>query len=403
MRNWLGPSRQKLLLAIGGLGDDSLAGSDGGDRILGLEGADTLMGGLSGDRLLGGPGRDRLYGGEGDDTIKGGGDQDGLWGGAGSDLLVGGRGSDVAIYDDAPAAVQIDLARRSAQDTGGSGVDTLRGIEEAFGSGFNDTIAGARGWNLLNGGPGDDILYGRNGNDYLWSYEGLDTMVGGAGDDYVFSSAAEGTVIHAGPGADGTIDLVTYYTLFAGSGDDWIRTISDTRNEIHAGSGNDHILSAWGNVWGGAGDDEVSEGWGTFLGGQGDDRIRAMGHLSGGQGDDLIEALATDDTLRCGSGHDTMTGGYGADRFVIDLKAIMNSGERSSLLIEDLSAEDVVDLGGFGLAAVPHLSGDPRQVRAYYLPEQDQTVFSIDWDGDSQADYKVRAWGDHTDDGTLLL
>lgn len=68
---------------IGGLGDDSLAGSDRANRLAGGNG-DDLLSGRAGD--------DTLTGGRGDDTLNGG---------TGRDVLTGGAGRDLFVFDSA--------------------------------------------------------------------------------------------------------------------------------------------------------------------------------------------------------------------------------------------------------------------------------------------------------------
>jgi len=82
------------------------------------------------------------------------------------------------------------------------------------------------------------------------------------------------------------------------------------------GSGNDTVLSGAGDdlVFGGDGDDIIftNEGDDRVFGNGGSDRIQ------GGQGDDILNGGAGNDQLNGGStGNDTLTGGIGADRFLI--------------------------------------------------------------------------------------
>ena len=63
--------------------------------------------------------------------------------------------------------------------TGGSGSDTLSGIEDVGGSSFDDIIRGDNDRNSLGGGAGDDSLVGRDGNDSLFGGTGNDTLDGG--------------------------------------------------------------------------------------------------------------------------------------------------------------------------------------------------------------------------------
>lgn len=87
---------------IGGLGNDSITGSDGpdvlfsdvgDDRFFGLSGDDVIFGGPEADFLSGGPGADLLAGEDGDDW---------MYGGPGVDLIEAIGGSDIVVPDSNP-------------------------------------------------------------------------------------------------------------------------------------------------------------------------------------------------------------------------------------------------------------------------------------------------------------
>jgi uncharacterized delta-60 repeat protein len=121
--------------------------STSGETWNGGPGDDTRSGTILADTLNGMGGNDSIVGGTGNDTIDGG---------AGNDTMDGSGGIDTASYAAAAAAVTINLANAAAQNTGGAGTDTLLSIENLIGSGFNDTLAGNSGNNVLNGGAGID-------------------------------------------------------------------------------------------------------------------------------------------------------------------------------------------------------------------------------------------------------
>jgi VCBS repeat-containing protein len=122
----------------------------------GTAGSDTINGSGFDDVLNGLAGNDVLHGLAGNDVLNGG---------AGNDLLDGGTGIDTASYADASAAVKVSLVVTSAQNTGGSGSDTLVGIENLVGSAYNDTLTGDAGANRLDGDGGADTLTGGAGAD----------------------------------------------------------------------------------------------------------------------------------------------------------------------------------------------------------------------------------------------
>ncbi|PQJ97664.1 beta strand repeat-containing protein [Chromatium okenii] len=195
--------------------NDQLTGLAGDDRLVGLAGMDTLNGGAGKDILDGGKDADSMIGGDGDDTyyvdhvgdivsetnaaVKTGGNdlvysslakytlptnvENGqisttaaanltgnalnnvLIAGAGNNVLDGGAGNDTADYSAVKKAVTVTLLRATAQATGGSGSDTLKGIENLTGSTAADTLIGNTDVNILNGGLGNDTLTGGNGKD----------------------------------------------------------------------------------------------------------------------------------------------------------------------------------------------------------------------------------------------
>ncbi len=89
----------------------------------------------------------------------------------GNNIISGLTGIDTVSYElltDFPTAligVQVSLAITTAQNTGGSGTDTLSGIENLTGSKYNDKLYGNTGDNKLDGKQGSDYLFGGDGND----------------------------------------------------------------------------------------------------------------------------------------------------------------------------------------------------------------------------------------------
>ena len=136
--------------------------------------ADTftdVIGSPQGDILLG---RDAEYNyfipGAGNDTVTGG-----------ATTAADGSESDAYDVSDATAGVTVDLSKGTS--TGGSGTDTLVGIEDVFGTEANDIITGTSSTsvgNYLAGGGGNDTLAGGPGDG-----DGPDWMDGGAGIDTV--------------------------------------------------------------------------------------------------------------------------------------------------------------------------------------------------------------------------
>ena len=110
---------------------------------------------------------DDLYGGEGNDRLSPEGDV------AQADHLFGGNGSDWADYDNAGAAVTVNLRTGlGAQRAAG---DTYNSVENVQGSDFGDTLmAGLNGKAF--GGWGDDFVYDGTGTEILRGERGADTL-----------------------------------------------------------------------------------------------------------------------------------------------------------------------------------------------------------------------------------
>lgn len=116
--------------AIGGRGDDTLAGNRADNALTGGLGHDRLEGRAGDDLLRGQAGQDHLSGGDGDDDLIGGQGRDVLEGGAGRDRLTGGQGRDVltggAGGDWLTGKGGADVFRFAAGDSGMAGAETDR-------------------------------------------------------------------------------------------------------------------------------------------------------------------------------------------------------------------------------------------------------------------------------------
>jgi Ca2+-binding RTX toxin-like protein len=250
---------------------ENVYGSYYGDIIRGNEGNNDLYG-LSGiDILYGGGGVDGLEGGEGNDILEGG---------AGADWLDGGNGDDTVNYSSSPATVfplrgfviswgvTVDLSANLAYWGDAEG-DTFSGIENVWGSRYNDTLTGTDGPNTLHGSDGNDLLSGLGGDDVLEGDAGIDTMIGGPGSDsYVVDNAGDAITEAGGQGNDTVYTLVSY-TLTAGADVETLRiswTVPELAEMNLTGNANGNVVIGHdGNnvISGGDGRDEL-----TGLGGQ---------------------------------------------------------------------------------------------------------------------------------------
>jgi Ca2+-binding RTX toxin-like protein len=285
------------------------ATGDGTDTFYGVE---NVRGSAHDDVIKGDSGANVLQGIGGNDTLVGAG---------GDDTLDGGAGSDTAAYDNAPAAVNVNLSTGKAA---GDGNDSLAAIETVRGSAFDDK---------LTGGPGADSLLGLGGNDTIVGAGGNDTLDGGAGSDTVsYSGSPAGVAVNlatgksAGQGNDTLsgfeiVDGSAFADKLTGSGaNDWLLGLvgNDT---LVGGAGSDHLD-------GGAGIDtlsyEASPGGvnvnlaaGNALG-NGTDTLTAFEIVRGSKFADTIIGGPANETLFGLGGNDKLDGGAGSDTLAYD-------------------------------------------------------------------------------------
>lgn len=290
--------------------------------LTGGSGDDTLTGGSSSDSLVGNAGNDQLFGGGNRDTLLGGDGQDTLRGGSGSDRLEGGNGLDTADYSTSSSGVSVNLDT-GATSGGDAGGDTLIGLENIVGSGFNDTLIGDDLANALYGGAGNDTLDGGLGADLLDGGSGTDTV------DYAASAA--GVTVNLGTGlasgGDAAGDTLTGIEVLSGSAFDDLLTGNTGANTLSGGSGNDTLAGGAGadSLIGGTGTDNadysasasgvtVNLSTGTHSGGDAaGDRLSGIEDLTGSAFNDSLTGDSTANTLFGGTGNDTLQGGGGAD------------------------------------------------------------------------------------------
>ncbi|TVV75375.1 calcium-binding protein [Sphingomonas solaris] len=203
-----------------GAGDDRIGGAfDLGGQILNLfanggslivdarfdNGYASINGGTAGSIVTtSGSATVNFAGGAGADVVTLGAGNDALAGGAGINRLDGGAGTDTASWT---TAVRADLSTGRAVSIGTAVFsDTLTGIENLGGSGFDDILIGDDrantfyGVNVSPGPGGNDILAGRGGDDVLWGMDGDDILLGGRGADILIGGEGDDLLVDAADG-----------------------------------------------------------------------------------------------------------------------------------------------------------------------------------------------------------
>jgi serralysin len=285
---------------------ENLEGSDFRDMFWGDDNANELSGRGGDDFLSGEGGDDHILGGDGEDFMRGG---------AGADHLEGGEGKDGADYSDSNEGVWVDLSVGKGAHGSAQG-DTLEGIEDLYGSNFDDTLTGDEGSNYIRGGKGDDLLKGGGGDDHLVGDENNDTLVGGAGADFLV-------------GGDGLGDTASYSGSNAGV------VVSLKNHSGQGGHAEGDTLYGIENISGSSFADAL----------EGDDGANA---LYGMDGNDVLKGGGGADTLIGGMGRDTMVGGAAADKFVWSAAKETGLTEATADVIKDFSFADGdrIDLSG---------------------------------------------------------
>jgi Ca2+-binding RTX toxin-like protein len=316
-----GTSNQKLNGSTQDLtfsGFENVVGSANDDRFVASSAANDLKGGAGSDtvdysnsaavvvNLHTGEGRDNNAAGDTYSSIEN------LIGGAGNDTFfaseaansfTGNGGLNRVHYEHSTSGVTINLS--NGQGSGGFATgDRYATIQNATGSGHNDTFVANNQDNNFVGGNGTDTVSYENATSAITvnllnntgsgsdaqgdTYSSIENAVGGAGSDIFISGT--GANRFDGKGGSNTVS-------YAGS------TAVEVNLETGAASG--------GNA---AGDTFV--GIQNLTGGVGADVLTGDGQantLTGGAGDDTLMGGAGDDTLMGGAGADRFTGGIGTD------------------------------------------------------------------------------------------
>jgi|GEM_PF-1319222 len=168
----------------------------------------------------------------------------------------------------------------------------------------------------LNGTHGNDRLTGTDGVDIIDGIDGKDRIYAGAGDDIVHMGNGNWGMADGGEGNDTIFGGDGADTIFGRDGDDYIDGGAQM-DKLFGGAGNDTLIGGSGRdyLYGEAGNDILrasDQEYNTLDGGEGNDQLfggASRDYLFGGDGNDI---------LRGGGGKDDLTGGEGADQFILD-------------------------------------------------------------------------------------
>lgn len=354
----------------GSAGNNVLDGANGNDTFIATLGADAIIGGLGSDTInfsglasgvtstlasysaAGATGTlsgvENITGTAFADTLTGDAGNNIIDGGLGNDIINGGAGIDTAVLSgnaNAPFNRGVFANLTTGSSTGGSGTDTLIGIENLTGSDFSDQLTGDAGNNVLSGGASSDQFF---------ATQGIDIYNGDTGD--------HDTVYFTGqPGA--TANLATGIYSFDANNHGTMTNIDD----LVGGSGSDTLT---GNA-----------AANTLDGMDGNDII------AGGLGNDLIFGGAGSDTLIADGGNDELTGNYSyfdfgdyaSDTFVIGANA-------GAVTINDFQlGVDKLDVSAFNLGGSNYWTASASQsaltVTTLTLTGQNQEVVTITLQG----------------------
>jgi Ca2+-binding RTX toxin-like protein len=309
--------------------------------------------------LLGNAIANTLNGGEGADTLEGG---------AGVDTLNGGVGDDTYIIDASDAILE----------AAGAGIDTVQasfsyaltnanlenltligtGNINGTGNAGNNAIAGNSNSNVLNGGAGNDILDGNGG---------IDTLIGGLGDDtYIVDNSADVLDAISEAANNGTDTVQTNINYILGNNlERLVQTGSDDIEGIGNALANTIIGNAGDNIIDGmAGADVMSGGAGndTYIVENASDIVTENAGSSGGF--DTIESSIDFDLATKGANVEGLTlTGVAINGKGNSLNNILVGNDRNNNLVEEssLSGNDILD-GGAGIDTMSGGTGNDKYI-----------------------------------------
>ncbi len=242
--------------------------------------------------------------------------------GQGGDDIITGNGNTQIRFDNATAGVTVDLATGNASGDASVGHDTFVGVNNVFGTNFNDTILGSSANEFLDGGNGNDTLNGFGGSDSLTGEGGADTFNyadGGGADTITDFNRAQGDTIDV----RGVAGIATFADIQSRA------TVSAGNTVIDFGGGNTLTLIAVTSL---LQSDFIfrtnfptngTSGTDTLLG------TRQSDTISGLDGNDVIKGLQGNDFIDGGVGRDVSDYSDATGSIYVDFTSGVVSGDAS--------------------------------------------------------------------------
>ena len=310
--NILDPEQGNDRLTLNAVGGDDT----GNASSLGADGMQlTINGGLGVDTLVGSEGNDLINGGDGNDVaLMGAGDDTFVWNpGDDNDTLEGEAGSDTMLFNGSNAAENIDIAANGGRvlffrnvanvtmdlnDVEAIDFNALGGADTIVVNDLSGTDVTRVANNLSAGGGGDGqpdtvVVNGTNGDDVI-------LVTGDAASTSVLGLSAQVDMT----GTEAANDRITVNAL---AGDDVVEASGLQAGAIQltadGGQGDDVLIGGDGNdvLVGGPGDDVLLGGGGTDV-------------IDGGDGDDIeIQLVAPGPNQRAAASGDRVTSATAAD------------------------------------------------------------------------------------------
>lgn len=201
----------------------------------------------------------KIFARGGNDTILGGAKNDFIRGEAGRDTFDGRGGSDTADFSDKSAKITLTLVGSSAATVtvGSAAEDSLKNVENVYGSSVGDSLTGDSLNNLFRGLGGKDTMDGATGTGDIADYAEKNQKV-----TVALNGSAAATVYINGTGATAAEDSIRNFEYVIGGSAGDSLTGDALANALTGNAGNDTMSGGGGKdtLTGGLGNDRLTGG-----------------------------------------------------------------------------------------------------------------------------------------------